>query len=170
MVFPSNNSSSKVVEPADRAFHDPPTFVSTELPFVRHWTVLAILSRRTDEVDSLLLHAVTQRVTVTCFVINQPFRMVLSHQSVVHKTLDQPHFIDIGRFAVDRQRDPVCIDKKLDLGRLAATSWPNLFAPFFVDENVPSPNVSEQSIFPCSSSISRSCRCTCSMIPCSVIL
>jgi hypothetical protein len=51
---------------------------------------------------------------------------VLGHQSVCHKTFDQLHFIDVGRFCIDRQWNSVCIDEKHDLGSLATTSRSNL--------------------------------------------
>lgn len=168
MVFPSNNSSSKIMQPADGSFDDPASFVSTELSFVRHRSMFTVLSCWADQIDSVFGHASPQWVAVGSFVIDQSFRRNFRNQATFDESFDQPDLVDVCRFRIDRERKATSVYKEHDLCSLATTSRSDLITPFFADENVPSANVSEQSTFPWSCSFSRSRRRTCSMIPFSV--
>lgn len=148
MIFPSCDDSTKVVEPTDGSFDDPTMGIASELATILKRMPVSAFAVRTNQINTAREQLVAKPVRVGGFVIDQPLQFRFADELPAKQTFDQNDFISVGRLDVQTERNSVAVNQKHDLGSFSATGRTNAIAPFFADENVPSPMHSDHSISP----------------------
>lgn len=162
MAFPACDNSSVVVQPGDRAFDDPPPFVPTQSATILLNSSSPASTMWANVINSGFLKFVSNAISISGFVVNDPFGFVIFTGHFFNQRLNQYRFVSRSRFGVDRQRRAVTIDQNHNICAFPTTGGTNLFTPQFsiekcsrllAEANVPSTKVSLKSIWPFSSMV-----------------
>ena len=173
-MVPSDDQVPEVTEPGKRAFYFPTAFISSEFSPILHLGFLPVFPMRTDEIDASFLHTRTQRIRVTGSIVNDPIRLHTGsagattwYSDTGDGRFNKRHFVRGRRCHEVSQRNTLAVDHHHPLRTLSAFGLADFGPPFFAGAKLPSAKVSDQSSWPCSSSVPRSARQALSQISCS---
>jgi len=172
-AFISHDQAAEVLQPSDRAFDFPATFISSQLAAVLRFAAF-VPAIGADQVDSPTQQAGPHRIGVGGSVINQSLGVLsrsaatgTRHANLFQQRLDQRHFVGRRRGKCDSERHTLAVCHHHKLCTLAAFGRSDAGAPFFAEENVPSANTSCQSSCPAASNFDRKARHRSSQMWCS---
>jgi hypothetical protein len=144
----ANQESAELTEPCVSAFDDPASFVAPEFPAVLVPAVFTVLAVWNDEVDTVFLDPLTQRIGVISAVCDHAFRL-LSWAAFGARGFDfgergfrKCNFCRRGTFEPNSQRKTATVDQYHPLRALAALGFTDGGAPFLAGAKLPSRNVS----------------------------
>jgi hypothetical protein len=144
----ANHESAELTEPCVSAFDDPASFVAPEFPAVLVPAVFTVLAVWNDEVDTVFLDPLTQRIGVISAVCDHAFRL-LSWAAFGARDFDfgergfrKCNFCRRGTFEPNSQRKTATVDQYHPLRALAALGFTDDGAPFLAGAKLPSRNVS----------------------------
>lgn len=149
--FVADNDAFEGVQPSDGAFDLPSSPVASEFSAVLRLRSNTPFAMRADQIDAAIGESLTEQVAVGGAVVDQPTRNI-RREGRIQQRLDQVNFSMVGRFDVDRQRQPLAVGEDHDLRPFASAGGANAIAPFFAEANVPSAKPSSQFNLPDSSS------------------
>lgn len=150
----ADDQAAEVLQPCAQPFDLPATFIAAEFAAILGRWLLSILAMRADQFGALLGEPHSQRIAVGGSVINQS-RQLAFENALLQEALDQGDLAGAGRVHRSSQRQAVTGGQGHDLGALSALGVSYAFAPFLALAKVPSAMASDQSIFPCPSSVRR---------------
>lgn len=151
LIFVTSDQAAEVLQPTDRSFDFPTPAISPKLATVLGRQLGAIAAVRADEINTSSLQSAPQRVAVSGEVVNQA-RWIAAKDFVRNQRFDQSYFVRAGACRVGSSGESLCVGENHDLRALAAFGLPDLVAPFFAGEKVPSAIASSWFIRPSRSS------------------
>ena len=159
-MFVTNYKTSKVANPADRAFDFPAASIPSQFAPVLHFRLPSILSMGTNQFDSASSQTFSQGIGIGGRVVNQPFRLLTGSAAAFawnrhrfQSRFNQRDFVRRGRGKLNSQRHTLAIRHHHKLCTLSAFGFSHVFAPFFAGENVPSAKHSCHFSCPAASSV-----------------
>lgn len=138
VAFVTDKDPTKVLNPADSAFNSVAPFVAAEPAAVLRARLRAVRTMRTDQLDAALQQARSQGVAIGCQVIDQMLGQA-AKLPFLKQRFNQRHFVRAGTGNVGAPRQTVMIDQEEKLSAFAALRLADALAPFFAEQNVPSP-------------------------------
>ena len=139
MIFVTSYQPPEILQPSNRSLNLPPTAVATERAAILCARLSTVRPMRAYQFDSTSRQAFTQWIAVRGHVVDKTARLT-SKDSIFEKRFNEGYFMGAGTCRIDANGEAMTIGKHHDLGALATLCLPNLFTPFFADENVPSAN------------------------------
>lgn len=137
MAFVADKDSTKVLHPANRAFHAVSPFVAAKPAPILRGRLGAVRSMRTDELNSTLQQPRPQRIAVRGQVVEQMLGQP-TQLALLQQRFDQSHFVRAGTGDVRSPGKTMMIDQQQELRPLAAFGLADASPPFFAAQNVPS--------------------------------
>ena len=144
MVIMPNQQMPEIAQPGKEAFDFPSSPVTTKSPPVLGRRLLASQPVRSDQLNSLIFHALIQRIGIISLVANQPSRFGF-YKSSFNNGFHKGRFVrGSARYATgDRKTRAVCHCH--ELRAFAPLGLSHAEPPFFADTNVPSMKHSDKS-------------------------
>lgn len=144
MSFMSDEESSLILKPADRAFDLPAFEVSPQSSTVLTRRFLSSFAMWSHLFYSAARKSISQPIRVSGFVIQQSGRTLLCHANI-HQRFDRIHLSIRSRRCKRRDRNAMTFCHQHKLGAFAFFGFTHLKTPFFAGEKVPSPIACDQS-------------------------
>ncbi len=167
----TNQQTTELTEPCVGSFHDPSTFVTTQLATVFVAPPLVALSIGHDQFDAAPSKPLTQRVRVVSTVSDYSLRL-LSRTAFRTRDADfgerglrKLNFCWIGTFQPNSQLKTLTVGQYHPLCALAALGFADRSAPFFAGAKLPSRKASSHFRSPSASSAPSSARHAASQTP-----
>ena len=161
--FPTGHKTSIVSKPSIGPFNLPSSFVAPQGSTVLKFCFL-IPSRWSYEFNTAFFKFLSEGIRVISLVANQTFGFFAQ---LLDTFVNQCHLMWTGRGNRHSQRKTLAVCHHHELRALAPLGFPDFWAPFFADTNVPSMKHSLQSIWPFLSSLRMKVRHIFSQTPCS---
>jgi hypothetical protein len=158
-AVPTHHQTPEIAQPGKGPLDFPASTISAQLPAVLELGLGSITAVRTNQVDTMFLQPLAQRITVISLVGDQPFHAFTRPTTtrtrnlhVLQGLFDQGDFRRRGRCQCASQRNTLAVDHHHPLRTLAALGFPDARPPFFAGAKLPSAKVSSQSRYCRSSS------------------
>ncbi len=145
-----------MIEPSKEALDFPAPSVATEGAAILCSLLSGPMIGR-DHLDAVEGQLGIERVAVVGLVADQPLRKI-GYEPLLERAPDELRFMALTARNPDGDRKAMAVDHCHDLGRLAASSSPNIRAPFFAPAWLPSMYASVRSTFPTSRKCSSKAR------------
>ena len=147
-MFMANQKPAELPEPCIGSFHDPASFVTSQLPSIVITPFLIVLPIRSDQLDGSLLQPFTQGIGVVSAIRYDAFELLprtafsARDTDFLERGFRKRNFCRRGTFQPNSQRKTLTVDQYHPLRSLAALGFTDSFAPFFAGAKLPSRNAS----------------------------
>lgn len=132
VTFISHDDSSVVSNPGDRPLDLPPTLISSQLSAVLGFSFLAVLSMRTNQLNSVLRKSCSKWVRIGSTVVDQSFDPPLRVDGgLVEGRFDEFDFARGRRGELNSQRNTLAVCHHHKLRTLSTLGFSDSVPPFF---------------------------------------